>query len=94
MGTEWMRLKGIMRLNEWGGKIWGRSEVGMDLGGERIWNGYRMDWNWSKTRPGFGLRVNGGILSKGGWGKTRNGSGRERNGCGSKGIMRLNGGRG
>ena len=25
-----------------------------------------MEWNWSKTRPGFGLRVNGGILSKGG----------------------------
>ena len=58
MGMEWMRLKGIMQLDEGRGKIWGGSAVGMDGGG--IWNGFRMDWNWSKTRPGFGLRANGG----------------------------------
>ena len=69
---------------EWGEGV----KYGVDLQWEWIWeggDGFRMEWNWSKTRPGFGLRVNGGILSKGGWGKTRNGSGRERNGCGSKG---------
>ena len=78
MGTEWMRLEGIMRLKG-GDKIWGGSEVGMDLGGEGIWNGYRMDWNWSKTRPGFGLRVNGGISIKGGVkpGMDRDGNGME-----------------
>ena len=59
-----MRLKGIMRLNGGeGGKAWGGSAVGMDLGGG---DGFRMEWNWSKTRPGFGLRVNGGISIKGG----------------------------
>ena len=58
MGTEWVWLKVIMRLDEGWGKIWGGSEVGMD--GGRIWNGFRMDWNWSKGWPGFGLRVNGG----------------------------------
>ena len=32
-----------------------------------MWDGFRMDWSWSKTWPGFGLRVNGGgILIKGG----------------------------